>query len=183
MGNTAEGSTAFIQVTDLSATTLATIVIALFTIAMFILQYRQHAHSKSVAHANYQLALYEKRIAIFFQIEDALRQFMRDGRPSFEEAAKLRYNARLAHFLFPPQPLKFVEELVTRALRHRVCDRVWEPLRERSFNGEELSPEEITRRDEALKEMHEIEDWFHAQIENSRLQSEFEPFLKLPETL
>ena len=75
---------ALITVNELSATTIATSVIAMFTIALFILQFRQHRHSVKVNRANYQLALFDKRMETYSAIEEFLKTFWREGQPKLE---------------------------------------------------------------------------------------------------
>ena len=170
-------------ISDLQAATIANLVIAGVTIALFVLQYRQHLHSKKIANANHKVALFDKRTEVFFDIEEFFRGFYREGRPSAESAAQLRYKARNAHFLFPDKPLQFVEEITRKAFEHNQANIVWEPLRARAFAGEELTPQEVETKDAALGKMHDIQNWFIQQMEDGRLQREFEPYIKLPETI
>lgn len=162
---------------------LATCVIALFTVALFILQAWQHQHDKKVAGANYKLALFDKRMETYRHIEQFIGEFLREGGPPIEAALKLRYETRSAHFLFPDQPLKFVEEIVEKSFKHSLAKSEWEPLRARAWGGEELSGEETKKKKAHLKDQHDIEDWFIQQLNEGRLKAEFDPYLALPETL
>lgn len=162
---------------------IANEVIAAFTICLFFLQWRQHSHAKKLNRANYRLALFEKRMQTFFHIEEFFKEFNRDGKPSIEAAVRLRYNARTAHFLFPPHPLKFVDEIVTRSFEYYRAQLAWEPLRKRAWEGEQLTPEEVAAKKKHLEDMHEQQGWFHAQGEAERLQKEFAPYLLLPESV
>ena len=72
-----QANLAFIVVTDLLAGTWATVVIAFVTIAMFVLQHFKNQHEKKVQRANYQLALFEKRMEVYSEIQEFLHLFMR----------------------------------------------------------------------------------------------------------
>jgi len=154
-----------------------------FTVALVILQVFQHHHDKRVARANYMLALHERRMEIFNAIEDMFGEFWREGQPSMEAASKLRHAARNAEFIFPEEPLQFMEEIVTKSFEHRRATTKWEPLRARSWDGEPLSPEEVEQRNQALEKRTAVENWFHQQSDDGRLKREFGPYLKLPESI
>lgn len=162
---------------------IATVAIAAFTAGLFILQFRQHEHDKVVARANYQLALFDKRMALYSEIDDFLIKFSQDGKPDFKEAMRMRYNADAARFIFQDGPIKFLDEIAERAKLHYFANRKWEPLRERAWNKEELTEEENKKKENYLAQMQEVEDWFHDQLAEFRLVKEFEPYLRLPDSL
>ena len=162
---------------------IATCMIAVFTVALFALQYSQHRHDKKIANANYKMALFDKRMQFYYAIEEFFKEFWREGGPPIEAAVKLRFEARTAHFLFPKEPIKFIEELVQKSFEHQNAKIRWEPIRKKAWEGEELSAEETAQKEKLLNEMRAVERWFHQQTEEGRLQAEFEPFLVLPDTL
>lgn len=170
-------------ISDLTAATLATISIAILTFFLFWIQFFQHRHERRTSSANYKVALFDKRLNVFDNIEEYFSSFMREGRPSIEEVMKLRAKVRNANFLFPPEPLKFVQEVVNKSFEYQKFYLVREPLRERAWNKEELSEEEVARKDAALERMHAIQNWFLEQIQSERLRKEFSPYISLPQSL
>ena len=161
-------------------TAAATFAIAIFTVVLALLQWWQVSHSKKVARANYIATLHSKRMEVFFEIEKFLHSFYRDGRPSLEDAARMRSNLRTAHFLFPEEALSFIDEMFEKTGKHYVAYNDWEPLRARAFAGEPLTEKEGKKMEASLAVMHEIERWFHDQVENKRHFNDLGPFLKLP---
>jgi hypothetical protein len=162
----------------------ATCVIAFFTIALFVLQFLQHRHEKKVSRANYALALYEKRLEVYFEIEQFFSVFFREGRVTSDAVSNLRHKCRNARFLFPDKPLAFVDEIVEKSFQLGRAEFRWEPLRERAEHDRGvLSPKERENLEDALNEMHGIASWFRDQINQGRLAAEFDPYLKLPESL
>ena len=178
-----QANSAFKVVTDLLAGTWPTVVIAFVTFAMFVLQYYKNHHEKKVQRANYQLALFEKRMEVYSEIQEFLHLFMRDIKPSIEQMFKLRKNTENAHFLFPKTTLNLINEIADKSISYRYYERVSEPLRERAFNGENLTEEEMEKKEISLNKMRQIESWFNQQIEGNRLRKEFERFLSLPDSL
>lgn len=172
-----------LEVTDLNATTFATILIAVLTFCVFVLQFLQHRHDKRVSNANYQLALYDKRLETYFAVRKVMANFFRDGQPSIKDAFELRNHAQTAKFLFPPDVICFLEEIATKAFDHNHQQTIWEPLRKRAFEGDELSEDEIVRKEAALKAKHEIEDWFLELVRSSKFSDVIDPHLKLPDSL
>lgn len=167
------------------ATTIATITIAIFTVALYYLQSKQHClqskqhmHDVKVTRANYLLALHERRMAVFNAIEDMFRAFYREGEPPLDAAVKLRHATRNAEFIFPDAPLEFIREIIAKSFRYRHLSTV---LR-RPQRG--IAPaQEDAAREQSQAEMNDIEDWFHDQVEDDRLKTEFGPYLRLPETV
>ena len=98
----------------------ATIVIAVFTVVLVILHAWQFSHQKKVARANYLVTLHDKRMGVFNAIDEFLSSFLSEGRPSLEEAVRLRARMRTAHFLFPEEALHFVDELVNDSCGNRI---------------------------------------------------------------
>lgn len=172
-----------ITIDDVGVATSATVVIAVLTASLFILQYRQHRHAKRVSNANYQLALFDKRIETFYMVRKIMTNYFRDGQPSFEDAMKLRSHSQTAVFLFPDDVVELLNEMADKAVRHHTLSKKWEPLRARAFSGQLLSNEEEKAKDEALDSMHEIEDWFLELTRSSRLSDTVNKHLKLPEKL
>ncbi len=86
---------------------------------------------------------------------------------------------RNAHFLLPEEGMILVDEMVKKTAQWEVAHSVWEPLRARAWAKEELSDEENSKKEGALKKMHEIQDWFWKEAAK-RIQENFEPYLKLP---
>jgi len=162
---------------------LSTVIIVVVTVSQFILQRKKHQHEIEVANANYQVALFEKRIETVFSIEQMMGEFFKTGRPSVEAALKLRYQVRHADYLFPEKSLGFIKELIDKAFEHQRAKDRWEPLRERAYNREELTDGEEKEKVEALAEMHRLERWFLEQCREERLKAEFDQYLKLPESL
>jgi hypothetical protein len=161
----------------------ATCIIAGFTVGLFILQWFQHRHDKKVANATYKVTLFEKRMAVYFEIEKNLQEFMREGGPPMEATLALRYNARNAHFVFPKEAIAFVDELVEKGFEHHRAELKWEPLRKRAWEGEDLSDQENEALQNALDKKHEIEDWFMQQVQDKRLEAALGPYLILPSAL
>jgi len=163
--------------------TIATVVIALFTIAMFILQWRQHTHDKKVSNADYKLKLYDKRLSFLLYVESFFQNVMRDGKPQFQDALQLRNQVRFAKFLLPQIATNYFDEIVRMAFLHQEKYLIWEPLRKRSWEGEDLSPEEQDSRDKALTEIHDIQKWYFDQFENDEYINIFNKYLQLPNEL
>jgi len=120
---------------------------------------------------------------VYSEIQEFLRLFMREGKPSIDQFFKLRKNTENAHFLFPIASLNLIEEIAVKSIRYQYDEKVCEPLRKRASNGETLTEEEIKKKDTSQNNMDQIESWFRQQIEGNRLRKEFEPFLSLPDTL
>lgn len=170
-----------ICISDLTASTLANLVIAAFTVALVGLQIFKNRHEKSVARANYKLSLYEKRMEVYLRIDSFLQDTVRNGKPSIEKSWELRYNLRLAHFLFPKKPLEYVEMLHKNAVKWKEQELTWEPLRQRMVTEDPtVTDEERVKAQAALDSMQEIQVWFLAQLAEERLPREFEPYLRLP---
>ena len=161
----------------------AAVVAALFTALLFIHQWVQHNFRKKVDRANYKLALFDKRMTTYLALEDMLRAFIREGGPPIEDVIKLRHEARNASFLLPDKACSFIEEIVEKGFDYKKASVVWEPLRKRAYEGETLPPADGVKLKKLVEEMHEIINWFLEQINNNRLQDEFSPFLKLPESV
>jgi len=178
-----EGTMQFIQGLVPPVEVIATVVIALFTVALFGLQFLQHRHDKKVSRANYALALYEKRLEVYFEIERFLGAFLHEANAPVEAAIDLRLKCRNARFLFSDKPLAFIDELFKKSFALTRAEEKWEPLRARAFGGEKLLPDENLELEDALNERREIRDWFNEQILQGRLAAEFDPYLKLPESL
>lgn len=178
-----EGYTFCINVSDISASTIATIIIALLTLSLFILQYKQHKHDKRVTSANYKLSLHDKRLETLLEIKGVLQNFFRKGQPSLEDAFRLQQHLQTARFVFPEEVTDFIEEMSSKALEHYKQTEIWEPLRKRAFDGEKLSAEENKAKEDALNKKHEIERWFIDLLMGTRLNDELDPYLMLPTTL
>ena len=133
-----------------SLTTSASIAIAFFALIQVSVALANHYHSKRVARAQYLLSLHDRRMQVFHAIEDMFGEFWQKGSPPLDAAVKLRHAARNAEFIFPDGPLQFIEEIVEKSFEHRRATTTWEPLRERAWHGEELSPEEVKKKQKAL---------------------------------
>ncbi len=171
------------DITDVGAATYATIIIAVLTLCVFVLQYRQHRHNKIVTNANYQIALFDKRMETYHEVRQVMTNFFRDGQPSLNDAFKLRNHAQTARFLFPTSVISFLETIADKAFEHHKHGIIWEPLRKRSSKGEELTEQEIVKRDSALDAKHEIEDWFLDLVQSAKFSNVIDPHLKLPDKL
>lgn len=162
---------------------LATIVIAVFAIVAVRVQWKQNSNAQKIANANYILALHDKRLEYLEKVETYLFQFMREGKPSLEDAVKLRNEIKNARYIFPEQAMHYVKELVDKSAEYHSAYLVWEPLRERSWHGENLSEEEESHKISSLEKMHTITKWFVQQIENEHLRTELDKYLRLPASL
>lgn len=161
----------------------ATVVIAIFTAMLVVLQWQSWCHSKIVSRANYQVTLHDKRMDVFNAVEEMLHCFSAHGQPKIEYVQKYRKRIQSAHFLFPPDALSFANEIMDQSLEHHMAHIRYEPLRERAWNRELLTEVEERQLNLNRKRMQEIERWFHVNIENRRVLSEFSPFLNLPANL
>jgi len=173
----------WVQVLTLAAQVISPVVIACFTILLFFQHCSQLRHDKRVSRANYALALYEKRLEVYFEIEKILNVFLREARVPLDASTSFRRNCRNARFLFPEGPLEFVAELFEKSLDLECAQDEWEPLRARANRDGALSPADKEAEAHARKKMHDVQHWFRDQINLGRLAAEFDPYLKLPESL
>nr|WP_321511651.1 hypothetical protein [uncultured Celeribacter sp.] len=179
----ADDYTFCIDVSDVTASTIATVIIACLTFCLFFLQYRQHRHDKLVTNANYKLALHDKRLETLQEIKEVLGNLFRAGEPSLEDAFRLRQHLQTARYVFPGEVTDFIEEMSSKAFEHYKQVQIWEPLRKRAFNGETLSAHENKTKEDALAKAHEIERWFFDLARGTRLNDKLDPYLMLPTTL
>lgn len=147
------------------------------------LQDSQNRHDREVAAATYKLSLFHLRAEVFEGVQAYVAEFVTEGRPSVEAAAKLRRHARNARFLFPAEVQAFVAELAKKGFDYQRAYLLREPFRERARHGEVLTEAEARARDACHAEMQAIDDWLTEVWESGRYLSVFEPFLMLPETL
>lgn len=165
-------------------TAIATATIAIFTIALAMLQLCQMSHAKKVARVNYMVALHNKRMAVFFEIDNFLSDFMREGEPSLSVILDMRSKLRTAHFLFPQEALKFIDDMTEKTRKYHMASRNLHTLNKKhSSSGGQLSKEEEERREKNLNVTDEIEEWFLEQVQKKRHFSELENYLRLPATV
>ena len=163
--------------------TLSTIIIAAFTAALFKLQSRQHRHEKAVRQAHYKLALFDKRMEVYFALEEMLRGFLKAGHPPFEDVRKLMHETRNADFLFSGELLTFLQEIIDKSLEYHRLSKSWEHLDNKSAATADMTEEEKLEHKKAQDKMGEIAIWFARIVDNDRLKQELGPYLKLPEAV
>jgi hypothetical protein len=178
-----EGIAVCLNVSDISAATWATVLIAILTSFVFLLQILQHRHNRRVTNANYMLALHEKRLETFFAIRGVMNRVFRDGKPTIEDAFRLREQAQTAKYLFPEDVIHLLEEIADNAHEHHRQHQIWQGLRKRATEANNLTDDETKAQKEALDEKYKIEKWFFDLIQGTELNDVLDPYLVLPDSL
>jgi hypothetical protein len=147
------------------------------------LQESRNLQDQRVAAASYKLALFRMRVEVYMAVQGYMSDFITEGRPTIEGAAKLRRHDHNARFLFPAEVQAFVADLTRTAFDYQRAYLVQEPLRARTRAGAALTAEERAAFDAQATRMREIEAWLTEVWETGRYLAVFEPFLTLPEAL
>lgn len=147
------------------------------------LQESRNLQDARVAAASYKLALFQMRVEVYMAVQGYVSDFVAEGRPRIESAAKLRRHDHNARFLFPAEVQAFVAELARTAFDYQRAYLIQEPLRAHARSGAALTPQERAAFDAQATRMREIEAWLTEVWETGRYLAAFEPFLTLPEAL
>jgi hypothetical protein len=138
---------------------------------------KQNDISHRAAQANYKLAIYERRLSVYQRLSECAYPLAEDGIISKETRQQIGQTAKDAKFVFAEE----VNEYIT-ALNYKSYDMMRIEVRlkraERKWNEDE-----VEAWNNALENMHGLEDWFHSNFKYETLDEKFTPSLKLPEDI
>lgn len=91
-----------------------TILIFLIAIAAVYIAYQQHLTNKH----RFNLALFEKRIAIYYPVRDFLLSYQRDLKVDFEQLREMRRRVLGADILFGKKVVELNQEIIDMAVEY-----------------------------------------------------------------
>lgn len=142
----------------------------------------QNALSKTIANANYRLALHEKRLSVYVRLQQCASQLISQG--TIDDAARREIHQATedAKFVFGDDVMDYTDRLMVRSFE----------IMRREFKRQRLSQkidrgvateEDTTAWNQVIDEIHSLENWFLENLTYGRLDEVFSPTLKLPENI
>lgn len=131
------------------------------------------------ARANYQLALFEKRIHVYNQLNDIAYELHTEGSVTRELQRRIRDTAETARFVFGDDVSGWLADVSNKsfnALRKQLrIDRLVAKANERM-----LKKEEVETQHKLIDEVHEIETQLYDDLSSKKIEAMIEPHLRLP---
>ena len=132
--------------------------------------------------ANYQLALYDKRLLVFNQLEQIATDLSTAGGVSSELFKKIRLAVESAKYVFGPNVndwISLVSKKSYSAVRkQRHADRL---LQKHRMGG--LSEKEVAQQGDLLDEIGKIESELYDDLSLDKIEDLLSPYLQLPMTI
>lgn len=159
-----------------------TSAIALFGLFTWLTQLEKNDTDKRVANANYQLALFDKRLEAFLALRLYFAQVNVKGEPETKAFFDLMEVFSRLQFLLPKKQKEYFYETIEKSRLYRAKHQSRKTLIDKQKHGTHLSVQENEKMKTLLQEMYEIQDWTFEQFDDDKFKV-FDEILNMPEDL
>jgi hypothetical protein len=132
--------------------------------------------------ANYQLALYEKRLAVYTQLDDIAFELSSAGTVSADLQRKIRSSTEAARFVFADDVAGWLRDVSQQSFNAmRFQSRIERLNEKRAQSG--LNEQETEKHGELVDHVTAIEMLLYDELASEKIDNLLTPYLKLPATI